>query len=620
MMTLVLATLVGMQDAATLEKEARKIEAEIAAYAMLDSVMPSKETLAALLKLAQDADALGAEYERKYEKLRDRQVGAFEAFRKEDAANRGFTPKVERDAAQADHGETELQKQYRDKVNAIEDKVRALLSEEQIHTLETMSPERLLSVYVRSEPADKLPDSMDYLVREIRRLDDRTYAEQKPTLGLQFAKLIGAEPKKIDNVGGFIESVFKALDEIRALPEKRLKTDVPKIVEKAKPKDESARLQDELGKMNKRKHGEIGLIGRWLTSEYAVPSMAARLGVEPARRVATGGMKDEGGEEGCKCSPCLCAPCGCGSDSAKIRELRDDIMLLNLYNGMNFTEHQLGHLIAANKSLAKVRAAAPAPKKDAAAIRDYVKLLQKTLGKVHEFKPMSMYDLRDLQGAREKSGMPKDRFLAKPGKDAGAETLKVADGLRPHLWDAQKTVIIDFAPCLIPPANLKDPVRVGQANDTSAATRAIERLRSIPKERWAEEKPALLDRILAEAQQHNGDFPAKELPKKRAALERLVEKARSLKDVDFELGKEDLAEEFSKLLDRKEEIKNRLETLTGEDEVLCQKVSAFLLHPRAQALLEGRRRQIREAPAGKTDLDAIDPADSCHDGKCAIDD
>ena len=178
--------------------------------------------------------------------------------------------------------------------------------------------------------------------------------------------------------------------------------------------------------------------------------------------------------------------------------------------------------------------------------------------------------------------------------------------------------MIDYNPCLVPPKNLKDPVRVGQAHDTNRQVKVLERFRSVPTEEFAKNKETILDRVLDKAEEHGGRFTMEERAAHRLRLVAVMDEARALSEVDFELRKEDLAVQLMGL-DKSETLKTELAKLVGDDEILKNKIIAHLLHPRIHALLETRLNQMQQAAeTDPVNLDSILPAESCSRGGCAL--
>ncbi|MBI2931670.1 MAG: hypothetical protein HYY16_08465 [Planctomycetes bacterium] len=279
---------------------------------------------------------------------------------------------------------------------------------------------------------------------------------------------------------------------------------------------------------------------------------------------------------------------------------------------MNYSVHQLAHLAQHAKQAESLRKDARQDRAaDPAALERYRAALAQIVSTLEAGgdpdKDTVNQALKLRRQADRARGPRKDTDLA-----ALTKTVKAI------LFESQQQVLLDYNPCLIPPKNLKDPVRVGQAHDSAPAINALQRLRSIPARRWETDRDSILEKSLARLEEAHGKFPAGEREAAKETLCDLLERSRALSDIDFELQKEDFAAEFQQF-NRKEELKKELEGLVGEDSVVDGKIRSFLLHPRAAALYETRLQQLKNAAAGKpVDLDKISPADHCKNGGCAI--
>jgi hypothetical protein len=184
------------------------------------------------------------------------------------------------------------------------------------------------------------------------------------------------------------------------------------------------------------------------------------------------------------------------------------------------------------------------------------------------------------------------------------------------LLDSQKEVISTFKPCLIPPKNLKDPVRVGQAADNTREAEVLARLRTLPAGKWEKVKAAVLDLAISKWEEKHGKFTPAEREAEIAEADAVVAEARGLSEVDFQMRKDDLSRRFA-LRSRKDELKKEMETLEGERFEAPGKVANILLDPKIIPVLERRLRQLKGfAPEDPVDLEGIAGADTCKDGKC----
>lgn len=368
----------------------------------------------------------------------------------------------------------------------------------------------------------------------------------------------------------------------------------------ARPKGEAERLRESLDEIHKEKYGAIEGAGMFLLLPALAGVLSERLG-EPAPSATAAGAPTR------------------DTTAQEVRDLREDINLTNLTNGMNYSVHQLAHLekyaTAASKRQPDAQACPAFDARLAARYRDAVARLLADLKDGKEPEPSA---IRDAMRIRNQAGLEPPRGLGRP-KDAHAEISDLVAATKEVLFESQRQVLLDYNPCLIPPKNLKDPVRVGQANDGSRAIAALERLRDIPEDRWEKLGEEVVDRALAKIEEAGGTFPPEERAQKLAELAGILDRARALDDFDFELEKAELAAELA-AFDRLETLKDSLKEVTGDDAVLDQKIAAFLLHPRAVALYEIRATQLEDKRGTEPiDLDKISPADNCKDGHCAID-
>jgi len=152
------------------------------------------------------------------------------------------------------------------------------------------------------------------------------------------------------------------------------------------------------------------------------------------------------------------------------------------------------------------------------------------------------------------------------------------------LTDAQRAVFSDFACCLVPPSDLSDPVRVGQAAVPDWADDLLQKARKIPDGMWPQSRDRIADFFagLEDARRPGTTEADKEAV--RARLKKAMEEARALSEVDFELSREELA---GKLSGRPK----------GEDHAI--KRAYFLLSPGSVEIYDEvlRRLERRTVPA-----------------------
>lgn len=270
----------------------------------------------------------------------------------------------------------------------------------------------------------------------------------------------------------------------------------------------------------------------------------------------------------------------------ELRDLRDDINLLNLLNGLYLTQEQVTRLLEVARQANTLRGIGEEGF-EAQEAAQWVAALEQARRALWEGQKVSPTPRRSLQQVL--NPIP-------PGRPRSPQVVEAL--LRPlvaevegFLSEAQRRVIEDYAPCLIPPRNLRDPVRVGQATDHEAAVGALRGLRAIPSLQYELQRGVWAEQTLQELERHGGAYPASERQRVKEALLAFADRVRSLPEVEFELSKEELAREFEGF-NRQHQVKEAMKRLSNSSEVVRRKIQANLLHPRIVPLLEARLRQL----------------------------
>ncbi len=498
------------------QDEIRALERQVAALGVLHRLGVTDDQARVLYDLARAAAQLEAGYRERLCTVCADQVIAFTVFRKEDIANVGFTPVVERMTHETNERGKALTKEFFGAITRLE--AQASLDEAQRRQLERL----------------RAKDLAAFLAPRDGRNGDRESSELTET-------------------------------------------------------------REELEEIHKAEHGSLGPVGRLLVFPGILEALAARIGQTIA---APAVERDRAGTEA-------------------VRALRDDINLLNLINGMNFSAEQLDGLAQQARLAADQRTrTAPESGLDPALAESYRNALTKALTALRAGQDPDRDDLRRAFKRRKQAGLPgkeRGRGGAEPGPEAVA-------AVRTILTECQREVLLGYQPCLIPPKNLKDPVRVGQASDNGKGEKVLTRLREIPAADWERNRDEVVARAFARIEAAGGAYAAGERESRMRELTELLEQVRAMDDLDFELGKAEVAQQFSRF-NRKQALEEELKSLAGDDAVIDRKVRSILLHPAAAPLYAARAKQLREAKPGRpADLERIDAAEHCEDGKCAIED
>jgi len=124
----------------------------------------------------------------------------------------------------------------------------------------------------------------------------------------------------------------------------------------------------------------------------------------------------------------------------------------------------------------------------------------------------------------------------------------VASRVDPILNDAQKEGLARFSCCLMPPKDMSDPNRIGQAESGEVQVDILRRVRKVPDSIW----PTVLRRMLARAEEMAVVIaPGADEGRKSDVREKvrdIYERTRALGEVDFELDRHQLAAELGRAI------------------------------------------------------------------------
>ena len=271
------------------------------------------------------------------------------------------------------------------------------------------------------------------------------------------------------------------------------------------------------------------------------------------------------------------------------KQLRREISLHNLFNGLNLTVNQMEQILKETRRayLLRKEVFGSGNKRGKQVLGAYRRILKSVSN--GERIPKDLEALGGLMELTEKR--EKKRYL----KKMRALERKVLEIMSP----AQRKVFRGFDPCLIPPQNLGEPVQVGQASSHNEAKRVLELVRQLPKFGFERQCRKMLKQHMAQLEKFLGPMEPK---RKESELTRMVAicgKARNLSDIDFALQADDLAEELE--LDKQKSIfKNKAEEFMKLIEKVqggrIGKVAKHFLDPLVINILEKRIERAKTSP------------------------
>ncbi|MEK7449677.1 MAG: hypothetical protein AAB019_09360 [Planctomycetota bacterium] len=269
-----------------------------------------------------------------------------------------------------------------------------------------------------------------------------------------------------------------------------------------------------------------------------------------------------------------------------VEKLRNDISFLNLINGLNLSETQLKELIAINQEAQTLKEKYKT---------SYQAFTQEMQSQFNELKTV-LSDGPNLPPEIEKRAN-EINHQAKELKEKLQKELLVYQGkVETILTDAQKKVIEDFTPCLTPPKDQKNPVRVGQAKDNANVVKLLRRIREVPEEVYQEKREKLLAKAFEKFEKNKGPLTAEEKSLEEERLFDLVDEVRLMADEEFEINKEDIAKEFA-IKDKAKELENQLKEISEyryKDKKGLNKIGRFFLNELACPILQERLTKLAD--------------------------
>lgn len=256
--------------------------------------------------------------------------------------------------------------------------------------------------------------------------------------------------------------------------------------------------------------------------------------------------------------------------------LRRDIQLLNLVDGLYLTQEQMQELIKVVTVARKLR------EEHQTRMQQYTAAARPVLEELRESLIAGRGKPDDLARRVHQSQAPIHKELQEHQK----KMLLLVDDVRRILNENQIELLRDYKPCLIPPYN-PSSASIGQSSvDPGPTVRMLERIRSLRPRAWNARK----HRIIEQMAEHALFYGHVQLTAEdKGQLLQLMEQARALPDVQWEGQKTVLARKVRSLLERDSRPKGDLE--------LARKIGQFMLNPRLAPILEGRLDKSRASEA-----------------------
>ena len=255
----------------------------------------------------------------------------------------------------------------------------------------------------------------------------------------------------------------------------------------------------------------------------------------------------------------------------KTEGLRREIRLINLLNGLDLTPEQM--TLIKEKAEASRRLVEDSRSFFAARQKEFEGILEEIRKSRLENQDVSpnlaqRFHALDLELKKEKLGLD--------------EKLRgFAGDIEKNLAGHQIYALDKFVPCIIPP---KGESRIGQAVDVRGIAGRLARLRSVPDRLYEQRRNQIIERNVEEIKAKAGPAVGRDGGEDMSEkIGNFYDKVRGLDEVDFEIQKEKLTEEFANIVKPKPAPLN-----------MTKKIEAFLLSPEAIPILEERIQRARD--------------------------
>ena len=236
----------------------------------------------------------------------------------------------------------------------------------------------------------------------------------------------------------------------------------------------------------------------------------------------------------------------------KIQKLKKMTSFLNLLNGLYLSEEQMKKIVEVNREYQKEME--EWAEKYAERVEKWLKVMEEWVAVLKEGKLP-----KDLM---RRAGHVDHMLVVVKRNMLNRLKTKYKERLEGIFTDAQKEVIRTFEPCVVPPRDLRDPIRAGQAKAGGRFVGLLQRLRRFPPRLFWRELDKIVDRhVEGYAKAHPMTEEEKNAERKR--LRELLIKIYRMDDVDFELQKNKLAEEL-KVRDKAHVIRDEIKRLNEE--------------------------------------------------------
>lgn len=248
----------------------------------------------------------------------------------------------------------------------------------------------------------------------------------------------------------------------------------------------------------------------------------------------------------------------------KSGKLRSEIRILNLLNGLEITSGQREIILRKAKEIMGLR-------------QEFQSLLlshNEEMERVLKEIKISLWYRKELPSSLAQHFHRLNTKLKQARVKMEEKIREKAQEVKEALDEHQVYQLQQYVPCIIPP---KGDLRIGQVKDLRGPTKKLERIRHLPYRLYQRKKGEIIERTLEAMKLHMPRSMEINEVEVKKHLSTVFDKIRSLKEVEFEIQKEKIAEELVS--------STKPQAPSGNFDI-NRKIEAFLLSPVIISLLE----------------------------------
>jgi uncharacterized phage infection (PIP) family protein YhgE len=299
-------------------------------------------------------------------------------------------------------------------------------------------------------------------------------------------------------------------------------------------------------------------------------------------------------------------------------ELEDEINLLNLLNGLYLTDRQMLRLIVIGNEANRLRANYH---------QQVEKINQQLASDLERLQRALLAGRKDGVSALARRCEKAQQRLRELAAQLKRKAAQLEQQVRQVLTSSQITIVENFVHCFIPPKDIQDPTRIGQANENEGRwAKFLDRMREASEEELPRIKQKFYQRFFDYMKCHHITVTGRQAEAVKQYLEAIIQKVRSMDDIEYQLSRGDLSRRMEDVqairkvikyaglsdkekqrAERKRKLKQREQEREAKRVPQLTKIGRLLLHPRLPQILTERMRASKSfVPPPQADVDQLE--------------